>query len=122
MVEPKHADFRLYAKLLDESIEEIDETGVEAIIATGSSGPQGLNFGIVPQILTAFAGIGVFRWDINIGESTVPGLVGAVGIGIQLNASINTVSWTVVSVILLVILVAVIVSEWVSAKVRHAII
>ena len=110
------------AKLLYEAIEEIDEAQVEAIVATGASGPQILNFGIVPQILPAFAGISVFRWDINIRESTVLGLVGAGGIGLQLNASINTVSWTQVSVILLVILSTVIVSEWVSAKVRHAII
>ena len=101
---------------------EIDETQVEAVIATGASGPQVLNFGIVPQILPAFAGISVFRWDINIRESTVLGLVGAGGIGLQLNASINTVSWTQVSVILLVILATVVVSEWVSARVRHAII
>lgn len=110
------------AKLLYEAIEEINETQVEAITATGASGPQILNFGIVPQILPAFAGISVFRWDINIRESTVLGLVGAGGIGLELNASINTVSWTQVSVILLVILATVIVSEWVSAKVRHAII
>lgn len=110
------------AKLLYEAIEEIDETQVEAVTATGASGPQILNYGIVPQILPAFAGISVFRWDINIRESTVLGLVGAGGIGLQLNASINTVSWTQVSVILLVILGTVIVSEWVSAKVRHAII
>lgn len=110
------------AKLLYEAIEEIDESQVEAITATGASGIQTLNFGIVPQILPAFAGISVFRWDINIRESTVLGLVGAGGIGLELNASINTVSWTQVSVILLVILATVIVSEWVSAKVRHAII
>jgi len=110
------------AKLLYEAIEEIDETQVEAITATGASGPQILNYGIVPQILPAFAGISVFRWDINIRESAVLGLVGAGGIGIQLSASIDTVTWTQVSVILLVILATVIVSEWVSAKVRHAII
>jgi phosphonate transport system permease protein len=110
------------AKLLYEAIEEIDTTQVEAVTATGASGLQILNFGIVPQILPAFAGISVFRWDINIRESTVLGLVGAGGIGLQLNASINTVSWTQVSVILLVILATVVVSEWVSAKVRHAII
>ena len=90
--------------------------------ATGASGPQILNYGIVPQILPAFAGISVFRWDINIRESTVLGLVGAGGIGLQLSSSIDTVTWTQVSVILIVILVAVILSEWVSAKVRHAII
>jgi phosphonate transport system permease protein len=76
----------------------------------------------VPQVLPAFAGISVFRWDINIRESTVLGLVGAGGIGLQLEAAITTLSWTQVSLILLVIIATVIVSEWVSAKVRHAII
>jgi len=110
------------AKLLYEAIEEIDTKQVEAIEATGASGPQKLAFGIAPQIMPAFAGISVFRWDINIRESTVLGLVGAGGIGIQLDASISTLAWTQVSLILLVILGTVIVSEWVSAKVRHAII
>ena len=110
------------AKLLYEAIEEINETQVEAVTATGASGPQILNYGIVPQILPAFAGISVFRWDINIRESAVLGLVGAGGIGLQLSSSIDTVTWTQVSVILIVILATVIVSEWVSAKVRHSII
>jgi phosphonate transport system permease protein len=110
------------AKLLYEAIEEIDPTQVEAISATGASGAQKLAYGIVPQILPAFAGISVFRWDINIRESTVLGLVGAGGIGLQLDASISTLAWTQVSLILLVILGTVIVSEWVSAKIRHAII
>jgi len=110
------------AKLLYEAIEEIDHSQVEAIIATGASRGQQLSFGIVPQILPAFAGISVFRWDINIRESTVLGLVGAGGIGLQLDASISTLAWTQVSLILIVILATVIVSEWVSAKVRHAII
>jgi len=110
------------AKLLYEAIEEIDASQVEAITATGASKGQQLIYGIVPQILPAFAGISVFRWDINIRESTVLGLVGAGGIGLQLDASISTLAWTQVSLILLVILATVIVSEWVSAKIRHSII
>ena len=110
------------AKLLYEAIEEIDTNQEEAVIATGASRGQQLIYGIVPQILPAFAGISVFRWDINIRESTVLGLVGAGGIGLQLSASIDTLTWTQVSLILLVILATVIVSEWVSAKIRHAII
>ncbi len=110
------------AKLLYEAIEEIDPAQVEAITATGASGAQKLTYGIVPQILPAFAGISVFRWDINIRESTVLGLVGAGGIGLQLDASISTLAWTQVSLILLVILATVILSEWVSARIRHAII
>ena len=110
------------AKLLYEAIEEIDHTQVEAVIATGAARSQQLSYGIVPQIMPAFAGISVFRWDINIRESTVLGLVGAGGIGLQLDSSISTLAWTQVSLILLVILATVIVSEWVSAKIRHAII
>jgi phosphonate transport system permease protein len=110
------------AKLLYEAIEEIDQTQVEAITATGASRWQVMAYGIVPQILPAFAGIAVFRWDINIRESTVLGLVGAGGIGLQLSSSLNVLAWPQVSLILLVILAAVIISEWVSAKVRGAII
>ncbi len=110
------------AKLLYEAIEEIDESQVEAVRSTGASGAQVTAYGIVPQVLPAFAGISVFRWDINIRESTVLGLVGAGGIGLPLNGAITTLSWTNVSLILLVIIGTVIVSEWVSAKVRHAII
>jgi len=110
------------AKLLYEGIEEIDLTQVEAIEATGATKAQQMVFGIVPQVLPTFAGIGVFRWDINIRESTILGLVGAGGIGLELSGSINTLAWTQVSMILLVILSTVIVSEWVSAKVRGAII
>jgi phosphonate transport system permease protein len=110
------------AKLLYEAIEEIEPTQVEAVTATGAARLQVLSYGIAPQVMPAFAGIAVFRWDINIRESTVLGLVGAGGIGIQLDASISNLAWTQVSLILLAILVTVVVSEWVSAKVRHAII
>ncbi len=110
------------AKLLYEAIEEIDPKQVEAIQATGAGRLQVLVFGIVPQILPAFAGISVYRWDINIRESTVLGLVGAGGIGIQLNASIMNLAWSQVSLILIAIITTVIFSEWISAKVRHAII
>ena len=110
------------AKLIYESIEEIDRNQVEAIEATGANGPQKMIFGILPQVLPTIAGVAIYRWDINIRESTILGLVGAGGIGLQLNGSLNTLAWTQVSMILLVILFTVFISEWVSAKVRGAII
>jgi len=110
------------AKLLYEGIEEIDATQVEAIQATGAGGAQVLTYGIVPQIAPTFAGVSVFRWDINIRESTVLGLVGAGGIGLELQASLNTLAWPQASVIFLMILGTVVVSEWLSARIRHAII
>ena len=110
------------AKLLYEAIEEIDEAQVEAVTATGGSALQVIDYGIVPQVLPTFFGVSVFRWDINIRESTILGLVGAGGLGLQLQASLNVLAWPQVTLIFIVILATVAVSEWVSAKVRHAII
>jgi phosphonate transport system permease protein len=109
------------AKLLYEAIEEIDASQVEAVTAAGASRAQVIDYGIVPQILPAFLGISVFRWDINIRESTILGLVGAGGIGLQLQASLNVLAWPQVTLIFIVILGTVVISEWVSAKVRQAI-
>ena len=110
------------AKLLYEAIEEIDASQVDAITATGASSLQVLDHAVVPQVMPAFAGISVFRWDINIRESTVLGLVGAGGLGLKLQASLNTLAWNQVTMILLVIFATVAISEWISARVRHAVI
>jgi phosphonate transport system permease protein len=109
-------------KLLYEAIEETDEDQIEAVTATGASKAQVLNYAIVPQIMPTFYGISVFRWDINIRESAILGLVGAGGLGTQLQASLNVLAWPQVTLIILVVLATVVVSEWVSARVRHAII
>ncbi|MDJ0514116.1 MAG: phosphonate ABC transporter, permease protein PhnE [Methyloceanibacter sp.] len=109
-------------KLLYEAIEEIDEAQVEAVRATGASRWQIMDYAVWPQIAPAFAGISVFRWDINIRESTILGLVGAGGIGLQLQSSLARLAWAEVTVIFIVILATVVISEWVSAKVRAAII
>ena len=108
-------------KLLYEAIEEIDESAVEAVRSTGASPAQVLIYGVVPQIAPAFAGISIYRWDINIREATILGLVGAGGIGMALSASIDTLAWSQVGVIFLAILATVVLSEWVSAKARAAV-
>ncbi|MDZ7801732.1 MAG: phosphonate ABC transporter, permease protein PhnE [Trueperaceae bacterium] len=109
------------SKLLFEAIEETNPRPLEALASTGASNGQVVSYGIVPQVAPAFAGISVYRWDINIRESTVVGLVGAGGIGIQLDASIGRLAWDQVTVIFIMIVVLVIGAEWVSAKVREAI-
>jgi phosphonate transport system permease protein len=109
------------AKLLYEAVEEIDPAQVEAVTATGATPAQVTVYGIWPQIMPAFAGITSFRWDINIRESAVLGLVGAGGIGLNLQASLSVLAWPQVTLIFLVILVTVIFSEWVSARVRAAV-
>lgn len=109
-------------KRLYEAIEEVDVNQVEAVTATGASRAQVLDYAIVPQVLPAFWGITVFRWDINIRESAILGLVGAGGLGLKLQSSLNVLAWPQVTMILIVILATVVLSEWVSARVRGAII
>ncbi len=105
-------------KLIAEAIEEIDAGPVEAIEATGASRLQVLLYGVLPQVLPVVFGTMVYRWDINIRESTVLGFVGAGGIGIELYVSINQFAWSEVSLILGTVLVVVVFSEFVSATVR----
>ena len=81
-----------------------------------------ITWGVFPQIAPTLAGICVFRWDINIRESTVLGLVGAGGMGLKLNAALNTLAWPKVTMILIVIFTTVIVSEWVTMKLRQKLI
>ena len=108
-------------KLVAEAIEEIDEGTVEAIEATGASRLQVLWIGILPQVLPVIYGTTVYRWDINIRESSVLGFVGAGGIGILLYSSINQFMWQEVTVILIAVLGVVIASEFISATVRRRI-
>ena len=105
-------------KLIAEAIEEIDTGTVEAIEATGASRLQVLVVGVIPQVLPVIFGTIIYRWDINIRESTVLGFVGAGGIGIMLYSSINQFAWHEVSVMLVAIFAVVLVSEYVSATVR----
>lgn len=109
------------AKIVAEAIEEVDHGQVEAIEATGASTLQTYFAGIVPQILPVLIGTSIFRWDINIRESSVLGFVGAGGIGLPLYASINNFEWNQVLTVLLVILMVVIASEAISARVRSSI-
>ncbi|WP_336021503.1 phosphonate ABC transporter, permease protein PhnE [Halobellus salinisoli] len=107
------------SKLIAEAIEEIDPGQVEAIKATGANSVEAAIYGIAPQIKPAFIGVSTYRWDINVRASTIIGFVGAGGIGVELNTSINFFAWQQVLTILLAILGIVIFSEITSAYLRR---
>jgi phosphonate transport system permease protein len=109
------------AKLLYEAIEESDPAPVEAIVAAGAGRPQVLTYAVAPQVAPAFAGIAAFRWDVNVREATVVGLVGAGGIGVPLDTAISALDWPAVAVILAVVLSLVLLAEAVSARIRRAV-
>jgi phosphonate transport system permease protein len=105
-------------KLLGEEIEEIDFGQVEAVRASGASAVQILLYGVLPQVKPALVGLSIYRWDINIRDSTVLGFVGAGGIGVQLFRAVNAFAWQSVAMVLLVILGVVVVTESLSAYTR----
>lgn len=109
-------------KLMGEAIEEIDRRPVEAMEATGASKMKVVLYAIVPQVLPAFFAIVVLRWDINIRESTVLGLVGAGGIGVLLQGSIDMFAWQTVATILIAIIVLVIIGEAITSVLRKKVI
>ena len=109
-------------KLLAEALEEIPPGPLEALNATGAPTSHVLLKGAWPQIAPAFWGVALFRWDINIRESAVLGLVGAGGIGVVLDDAINFFQWDRVATILLTILVIVIVAEVIATRLRSKLI
>ncbi len=109
-------------KLMGEAIEEIDKRPVEALEATGASRFKVVAYAIVPQVMPTFWAVCILRWDINLRESTVLGLVGAGGIGIILQGAIDTFRWQEAATVLLAILCLVIIGEMISAYLRKRII
>jgi phosphonate transport system permease protein len=109
-------------KLLGEALEECNKGPVEALKAAGAPWPSIFLKAYWPQVSPAFWGITLFRWDINVRESAVIGLVGAGGIGMALDTAIALFRWTQVSLILLCIFAVVIVAEIVVTKIRQKII
>ncbi|MEP7209068.1 MAG: phosphonate ABC transporter, permease protein PhnE [Casimicrobiaceae bacterium] len=109
-------------KLCGEALEEGAPGPIEALTATGASWTSRLIYGYWPQIKPAFWSIALFRWDINVRESAVLGLVGAGGIGMALDSALNLFQWPRVALILVAIFAVVIVAELVVTALRKHII
>jgi phosphonate transport system permease protein len=109
-------------KLIGEALEEAAPGPIEALVATGATKSSQIHFGYWPAIKPAFWSIALLRWDINVRESSVLGLVGAGGVGMALNASIETFQWDRVALILFCIFVIVVLAEVVVSMVRKRVI
>ncbi len=109
-------------KLFGEALEEAQAGPIEALTAAGAPWTSRMTFGYWPQVRPAFWSIALFRWDINVRESAVLGLVGAGGIGMALDAALNLFQWDRVALILIAIVIIVIVAEIVVTQVRKRVI
>lgn len=105
-------------KLMGEAIEQAPLGPIEALQAAGASKFSQIWYGYWPQIKPAFWSIVLLRWDINVRESGVLGLVGAGGIGMALNTALDLFQWPRVATVLLSILAVVIAIEIAVVQIR----
>jgi phosphonate transport system permease protein len=116
------SDFGAFGKLFSEAIETADKKQVEGIRASGGSALHEIRFGLMPQVLPVIAGQVLYFIESNTRSATIIGIVGAGGIGLQLAEQIRVLEWQKVSFLILMILVAVAAIDWISSKLRFAII
>ncbi len=109
-------------KLFGEALEECHPGPVEALKAAGAPWISVFMKAYWPQVLPSYWGIALFRWDINVRESAVIGLVGAGGIGMVLDHALNLFQWTRVSLILVCIFALVVIGEVFVTYIRKRII
>ncbi len=105
-------------KLIAEAIEQTPRGPIEALQAAGASTLAQVWYGYWPQIKPAFWSVALLRWDINIRESGVLGLVGAGGIGMALDTALNLFHWNRVALVLLAIFAVVLIAEVVVLQIR----
>ncbi len=108
-------------KQYSEQIECIEKGPVEAIEATGANKIQVVWFAVVPQVILPFLSFTIFRWDINIRMATIIGLVGGGGVGTLLMQYQGLAKWNEVGTIVIVIALVVWVMDYLSARIREAI-
>ena len=116
------SDFGAFGKLFSEAIEAADKKQVEGVRASGGNALHEIRFGLLPQVLPVIAGQVLYFIESNTRSATIIGIVGAGGIGLQLAEQIRVLEWQKVSFLILMILVAVAAIDWISGKLRFAII
>jgi len=116
------SDFGAFGKLFSEALEGADRKQVEGIRAAGGSKLHEIRFGLLPQVLPVLAGQILYFIESNTRSATIIGIVGAGGIGLQLAEQIRVLEWQKVSTLVLMILVAVAAIDFVSSRLRLAII
>ncbi|TCU66565.1 phosphonate transport system permease protein [Bradyrhizobium sp. R2.2-H] len=116
------SDFGAFGKLFSEAIETADQKEVEGIRASGGSALHEIRFGLMPQVLPVIAGQVLYYIESNTRSATIIGIVGAGGIGLQLAEQIRVLEWQKVSFLILMILIAVAAIDFISGKLRFAII
>ncbi|NBV02862.1 MAG: phosphonate ABC transporter, permease protein PhnE [Acidimicrobiia bacterium] len=111
----------MLGKLFADSIEQIQHGPREGVQATGAGRFQEMSTGVLPQIVPSFIAITLYRLDINFRSSTLLGLVGAGGIGLQIRAYQGGLRYPELLGVTLLIIALIVIVEVVSTSVRATI-
>lgn len=108
----------MLSKLFIEAIEDLDQGIVESLDSAGCNSFQKIRYGIIPQLFSNFVSITIYRFEINVKNASILGLVDAGGIGTPLVMAMSAFRWRDVGAILWGLIVLVVFVEWASSKLR----
>jgi phosphonate transport system permease protein len=110
----------MLGKFFSEAVEAIDPRPVEGVLATGAGRLQALRYGVLPQVLPHFMAYILYRFELNVREGAILGLVGAGGIGFYISLYMRSFEYGRAATLTLIILgmVAAIdaTSSWLRAR------
>tara|TARA_B100001057_G_scaffold384096_1_gene390484 strand:+ start:43 stop:870 length:828 start_codon:yes stop_codon:yes gene_type:complete len=109
------------AKFYAEDIEHINNGPIDALKSSGANKSQIISFGVIPQILPSFVANNLYILDRNVRMATMLGIVGAGGIGYELQSSFRMFEYERVSSIIILIFVTIFVIDHMSSFIRSKI-
>lgn len=95
------------AKFLADQIENARMGPLEAVRTTGAGRVTAIAYALLPDILPVLLSSTLFWWEFNVRASTVLGVVGAGGIGLELKNSMDLLDFSRLFTIIALILVVV---------------
>src|SRR5699024_9812972 len=108
----------MITKLYINAIEDIDVNIIDSLSSMGLNIFDQIRYGILPQLYSNFISIVIYRFDMNLRDASVLGLVGACGIGAPLIFAMNSYRWNEVGSLLIGLVVLVLLIEAFSNRVR----
>ena len=108
------------AKFYAEDIEHVSKGPIEALKSSGASRRQIISFAIIPQIIPSFIANNLYIFDRNIRMATMLGIVGAGGIGYELQSSFRMFEYEKVSAII-IIFITIFIIDHLSSYIRSKI-